>query len=140
MTALARTTQTTRARPATVFALWADINHWADFDDGIEWAKTDEAFRAGSHYVIKPKGGPQVKSTILLVEPPTRFVDVAHLFGAQLKFDHAISEQDGITTVGVVMTISGPLSWFWTKLLGKNQQADLEKATANLLKIAEGQA
>jgi hypothetical protein len=35
------------------------------------------------------------------------------------------------------MTLSGPLSRLWAKILVKNQQADLEKSTANLIAKAE---
>ena len=38
------------------------------------------------------------------------------------------------------MSISGPLSFLWAKILGKNQQADLEKSTAKLIAKAEGKA
>jgi hypothetical protein len=97
--------------------------------------KTDRYFRRG--WPLKPKGGPKVKATILVVEPNKRFIDVSNLPGAKLKFDHAITQQSGTTTVSIVMTLNGPLSRLWAKILGKNQQADLEKSTANLIAKAE---
>ena len=136
MITIATTTQTTTALPESVFKLWVDINHWADYDHGIEWAKLEESFAPGSHYVIKPKGGPKLKATILEVEPSKKFVDVSHLLGANLKFDHTIDNG----SVSVTMTLSGPLSWVWAKILGKNQQADLEQSTANLIAKAEGRS
>lgn len=140
MITLAHTTQQTKAKPEAIFALWADVDHWADHDKGIEWAKLTDTFAAGGHYTIKPKGGPKVKATILTVEPSKKFIDVSHLMGAKLKFDHTITRQSGDTTVNVVMTLSGPMSWLWAKILGKNQQTDLDKSTANLIAKAEQQA
>ena len=137
MKILAQTTQSTQATPEAIFKLWADVDHWADYDEGIEWAKLTDTFSAGGNYTLKPKGGPKVKANILMVEPNKRFIDVSHLVGAKLKFDHAITHQEGVTKVTVVMTIGGPLSWLWIKILGKNQQSDLEKSTANLLAKAE---
>lgn len=137
MKTLAQTTQQTKATPEAIFKLWADINNWADYDHGIEWAKLTDSFTTGGHYTLKPKGGPKVKATILVVELNKRFVDVSHLIGAKLKFDHSITQQAGVNTVTVVMTISGPLSRLWVKILGKNQQADLEQSTANLIAKAE---
>jgi len=137
MITLAQTTQPTKATPAAIFALWADIDHWADHDDGIEWAKLTDTFTAGGHYVIKPKGGPKTKATIVLIEPDRHFVDVAHLLGASLKFDHTLSQQAGNTVVEITMTLSGPLSWLWAKILGTGQQADLETSTAKLIARAE---
>ncbi len=69
MITLAQTSQQTKAKPAAIFALWADIDHWADHDEGIEWTKFTDMFTAGGHYTIKPKGGPKVRATILAVEP-----------------------------------------------------------------------
>jgi len=138
MKILAQTTIKTSAGPETIFALWADVNHWSDFDHGIEWARLVGSFEAGGCYTIRPKGGPTVKATILVVEPYKTFVDVSHLPGAKLRFEHIIREQQGHSTVTITMSISGPLAWLWAKILGKNQQADLEKSTASLIAKAEG--
>lgn len=137
MITLAKTTQHTKASPKAIFALWADVDHWADYDDGIEWVKLTDKFKPGGHYVIKPKGGPKVKSDIVIAQPNKHFVDISRLMGAKLKFDHTLTQQSGATTVDIVMTVSGPLAWFWAKVLGKNQQADLEKSTAQLIAKAE---
>jgi hypothetical protein len=139
MKVLAGTTQATQATPESIFKLWEDIDHWADYDHGIEWAKITDKFAVGGHYTLKPKGGPKVKATILVVDPGKQFIDVSHLLGAKLQFDHTITKQNGATMVTVVMTISGPLSWLWAKILGKNQQADIEQSTANLIAKAEKQ-
>lgn len=137
MKTLGETTQHTKAKPEAVFRLWADIDNWADYDDGIEWAKLTDKFCTGGKYTIKPKGGPKVKATILVVEPYKRFIDVSHLVGAKLKFDHTVTQHNGITAVTIEMSISGPMSWLWAKILGNNQQNDLENSTAKLLAKAE---
>ncbi|MGF7228557.1 MAG: SRPBCC family protein [Candidatus Saccharibacteria bacterium] len=140
MKTLAQTTQTTKATPEAIFALWANVDSWADYDQGIEWAKLTDTFTAGGHYTLKPKGGPKVSATILVADPGKRFIDVSTLPGAKLTFDHEIMQQDGATTVRVTMTIDGPMSFMWAKILGKNQQADLETSTAHLIEKAEGNA
>lgn len=140
MIQIAQTTQKTTATPAAIFALWSDVDNWASHDDGIEWARLIDKFEIGGHYVIKPKGGPKTETEILVVKPNESFIDVSHLFGARLRFDHETVQSNGVTSVSIVMTLSGPLSWLWSKILGKNQQADLEKSTAKLLKKAESQS
>lgn len=137
MKLLAHTTQQTNAKPEAIFALWSDVDNWADTDKGIEWAKLTDTFSMGGHYVIKPKGSPKTKATILVVEPNKRFVDASHLLGAELKFEHGIAQENGKTTVAITMSLSGPLSWVWAKILGKNQQVDLEQSTARLIAKAE---
>jgi hypothetical protein len=137
MKTLAQTTQITNAKPEAVFALWRDVNNWANHDEGIEWAKLIDLFGEGGRYVIKPKGGPKTKATIVTVIENQKFVDVSHLLGCEMKFDHTLEVRDGKTVVTLVMTLEGPLTWLWTKILGKNQQADLEKSTAKLIATAE---
>lgn len=137
MKILAQTTKKTNATPEAIFNLWKDIDNWADYDNGIEWAKLTDNFSVGGRYTIKPKGGPTVKATILVIEPNKRFIDVSHLLGAKLTFDHTLMQEDGVTIVNLVMTISGPMSWLWTKILGKDQQSDLEASTDALIAKAE---
>jgi len=137
MITLAKTRQKTTAKPAAIFNVWRDIDHWHEYDEGIEWAKLMDTFTEGGRYVLKPKGGPKVKATILTIEADRRFVDVSHLLGAKLTFDHNIARQNSQTIVVITMTLHGPLSWLWAKILGKSQQADLERSTANLIKKAE---
>ena len=139
MITLATTTQQTVAKPQAIFALWQDIDHWADFDDGIEWAKLTDTATAGGHYVIKPKGGPKVKATIMTAEPNSRFVDLSQLFCAKLNFDHRLTKKNNITTVTITQTLDGIFTPIWAKILGKDQQADLEKSTAKLIAKAETQ-
>lgn len=140
MTILAHATQATKAKPEAIFALWEDINNWHEHDNGIEWAKLTDTFAEGGRYIIKPKGGPKVKATIIKVEKPYVFVDISYLLGAKLRFDHAITQKDGTTHVDILMTVSGPFSKVWAKILGANQQADLESATKNLIARAEASA
>lgn len=139
MIRIAHTEQRTNAAPSAIFALWADIDNWANYDDGIEWAKLTDKFEAGGRYVIKPKGGPKTEADIIAVRSDESFIDISHLPGAKLRFDHEITHSNESTIVSITMTLSGPLSWVWSKILGKNQQADLEKSTAKLLVKAEGQ-
>lgn len=137
MTLIAKTTLTTPASPSAIFALWADINHWAEFDHGIEWARLEGPFVEGAAYTIRPNGGPSFKATIITITTNKRFIDVSHLYGAKLTFDHSLAQGKGGTVVDVAMSLSGPMAWLWKIILGKNQQADLDQSTQNLVKKAE---
>lgn len=137
MKQLAHATKSTSASPRQIYALWSDIDNWHTFDDGIEWAKLDGPFRQGATYRIKPKGGPTVRASVVQDSSPTRFVDRSHLFGAELEFDHKISTDATGTIVEIAITMSGPMSWFWSRILGKDQQSDLEKSISKLVETAE---
>ena len=72
-------------------------------------------------------------------DPNSRFVDVSQLFGAKLTFDHRLTQKNNITTVTITQTLDGIFAPIWAKILGKDQQADLEKSTAKLIAKAETQ-
>jgi hypothetical protein len=137
MKVLAKTTQQTIADPEAIFQLWLDVNNWNKFDESVEWARLDEAFSPGNHFSLKPKGGPKVKATIVSVKHNREFTNTSQMPGAELKFIHTVIKKSGSTSVSVIISIDGPLSWLWSRILGKDQQSGLEKSVSNLIRLAE---
>jgi hypothetical protein len=139
MTIIATARVTSCAPPEAFFERWADMATWPQWNLDTEWVRLDGAFAEGATGVLKPKGGPKVRFTVERLVPGRVFVDVSHLLGARLVFDHAVTPlDDGGCTVEVTATISGPLRLLWTAILGAgiraSAQADLERLAA----VAEG--
>lgn len=135
MTKIAAAQTTSKAPPSALFARWADMATWPEWNSDIEWVRLDGAFAEGSTGVLKPKGGPKVKFVIERLVPDREFVDVSKLLGARLTFAHHTAiRADGGSTVDVEITITGPLGWLWTRILGKglkaSAQPDLERLAA----------
>ncbi|MEP6779263.1 MAG: hypothetical protein ABJC26_05180 [Gemmatimonadaceae bacterium] len=64
---------------AAVWSAWADFNHWNDWDKDLEYATLDGKFSEGKTFVLKPRGGPRVKISILRHStrfPATRLVKI----------------------------------------------------------------
>lgn len=137
MITLATTSQKTKAAPQDVFMLWQNVNCWAEYDHAIEWAKLVDTFTVGGRCKIKPKGSPVVTAVIEAVEPNRIFVDTTRLFGARLTFDHRIICANDEIHVVITQTLKGILAPLWAKILGKNQQTELEESTAKLIAMAE---
>ena len=92
--------ETTTDVPAEkLFRAISDINHWNKWDSGLEFTKIDGIGKQGASFVLKPKGGPNVKMTIEEFQPPSRFVDVAHLPLAKLRTSHEYLQSGNQTTV-----------------------------------------
>jgi hypothetical protein len=130
---------TTTAGPDGFFAMWADMPHWPDWNDDMEWVRLDGPFATGSTGQMKPKGGPKVTFVIDRLVPGREFVDVSLLVGARLTVDHQVTQKsDGHCEVDVTITLTGPLSRVWNLILGgdfrKRAQPDLD----NLVQIVEG--
>jgi Polyketide cyclase / dehydrase and lipid transport len=132
------------AAPQYFFARWGDMATWPEWNADTEWVRLDGPFAAGSTGHLKPKGGPKVRFTIAALTDRS-FVDVSHLLGARLTFDHTIEPTAaGGSVVRVAISMGGPLARVWILLLGKglrqSVQADLDRLVATAETDAAGAA
>ena len=49
---------TKEATKEQMWKLFADVNNWHTWDNGIEFAKMEGKFEKGNHCILKPKEGP----------------------------------------------------------------------------------
>lgn len=136
MTLIATATATTSAPPAAVFARWADVGTWSDWNSDTEWVRLDGSFEQGATGKLKPKGGPAVRFEITRLTD-TEFVDVSKLFGARLTFAHTVAETAAGTVINVRIELDGPLRWLWTKVLGADLAKSIQPDMAGLIAAAE---
>jgi hypothetical protein len=59
-----------------IFEFWADVNNWAKWNDNIDSATLEGAFKAGSFFTLFLKGGQKVKIELLKVEENKSFTDL----------------------------------------------------------------
>ena len=123
------------AAPSKFFDRWADMATWPEWTTDTEWVRLDRPFAAGATGVLKPRGGPRVKFVVERLIPDREFTDVSRLLGARLTFCHLVTRSaGGMTAVDVIVTMAGPLAWFWNFVLGKGlrstAQADLDRLAA----------
>jgi hypothetical protein len=138
MTTIASAQATSTAAPAEFFSHWSDMANWPQWNADTEWVRLDGPFASGSTGVLKPKGGPKVRFVIEQLIPEREFVDVSLLLGARLRFRHIVtSPAEGGSTVEVTVTISGPLAWLWTRILGGGLRAGLQPDLDRLVALAE---
>jgi hypothetical protein len=127
----------TTASPSAVFARWGDVATWPQWNSDTEWITLDGPFVQGVTGVLKPKGGPKVKFTVDRLTD-REFVDVSRLVGARLTFHHVVTPADDGCTVDVTISMAGPLSWLWTRVLGKGLARSVQKDLDALAAAAEG--
>jgi hypothetical protein len=127
----------TSASRAAIWQLWSDVPNWNKWDSEIEYAKLDGKFELGQTGEMKPKGGPKAKTKIIELTELQSFSDVTNLPLAKLRFDHKMEEQAGQILVTHTISISGPLGFFFAKLLSKNLVNGLEAALPRLIALAE---
>ena len=114
---------TTDVTPAALYRAITDINNWSKWDTGLEYTRLEGDVKPGAAFVLKPKGGPKVQLTIDEVRPHL-LVDTAHLLGARMRTTHEYVPVGRQTTIRFGIEVSGPLGFFWRKVVGEKQIKD----------------
>jgi hypothetical protein len=127
------------AAASAVFARWADTASWPEWNIDTEWVRLDGPFVEGASGLLKPRGGPKVKFVVQKLIADREFVDVSQLPGARLTFAHLLtSRPDGGCSIDVTVTMTGPLRWVWTRILGSGFRASAQPDLDRLVKAVEG--
>lgn len=110
---------TKEATKEQMWKLFADVNNWHTWDNGIEFAKMEGKFEKGNHFILKPKGGPNVKVKLLETIENKRFLDVTHFPLAKMFDDHLFEESaDGLRITNTI-TVKGFLGFLWIKIVAQ---------------------
>jgi hypothetical protein len=124
-----------------LFRAKTDIAHWPDWDSELETTSFDAPLRAGSPFMLKPKGGPKVAMRIEEVEEPRRFVDLAFLPLAKMRtsteFLPCAAGTGSGTRIRVVIEVFGPLAFLWDRIVARKLAADCEHQTKAFVAAAE---
>jgi len=110
----------TDVAPARLYRAITDVNNWNKWDSGLEYTRLEGDVTPGAWFVLKPKGGPRVQMSIDDVRPHV-LVDTAHLLGAKMRTTHEYVAEGGQSTVHFRVEVSGPLGFFWRKVVGEKQ-------------------
>ena len=128
--------ETTTDVPAEkLFRVISDVNNWNKWDDGLEFTKIEYVAKPGAPFLLKPKGGPNVKMTIDEIKP-YRLVDTAHLFLAKMRTSHEYVQSGDKTAIRFSVEVWGPLGFFWRKIVAENQIKEAATETAALITYA----
>lgn len=101
-----------------------DVARWPEWDDEIERVTIEGAAVPGAAFVLRPKGGPNVRMKIVAADPPHRFADVALLPLARIQTTHELLAQEDGTLIRSVIEVSGPLAFLWDRLVARKLAKD----------------
>ncbi|MEP6763665.1 MAG: SRPBCC family protein [Gemmatimonadaceae bacterium] len=103
----------------SVWAAWADVNHWNDWDKDLDYATLDGEFNEGETFMLKPRGGPRVKINILRVAPMLGYTDLTHFPLAKMYGIHDMEDTADGLRLTITIRIEGPLAWLWRKIVAQ---------------------
>lgn len=123
---------------ARVWEVWSDVNQWHLWQPDLEYAKLQGAFGTGNTFLFKPKGGPRVCIRILDAVHGRGFIDLTHFPLARMYGSHQFEEKDGGVEMTTTISMEGPLTFLWRKLVGQDVADRLAEQTAWLIERAAG--
>lgn len=88
-------TTTTTASRASIWALWADVNHWSRWNAGVEASTLVGPFEAGARFSMTPTGQEAMTSRLVRVEEGVAFTDETVLDDICVTVDHRIEAVEG---------------------------------------------
>jgi hypothetical protein len=100
-----------------MWQLFANVNNWHTWDEGIEYATMEGKFEKGNHFILKPKGGPKVKIELIEAIANKRFTDLTRFPLARMYGNHLFKPTPEGLEITTTMTVKGPLSFLWIKLV-----------------------
>lgn len=130
-------TETTRADPAQVWALYREPTRWPEWDHELAAVVADVPMAVGSGGTIRPVKGPAARFTVTELTEGVSFADVARLPLARMTFAHHLAPTGSGTTLTHSVTITGPLSPVFGRLVGRQVAAEMPAAMRTLARLAE---
>lgn len=120
MWAKSYTVVTKEATKEQLWKLFADVNNWHKWDEGIESAKMEGKFEKGNHFLLKPKNGPKVKIELIETVENKKFVDFTKFPLAKMYGEHIFEETPNGLRITTTMRVEGLLAFLWIKLVAQD--------------------
>lgn len=130
-------TATAPASVEDIWAIWADVNNWSKWDNGIEHSSITTNFRAGNTFSLTPRGGEPIEITLKSVTSGEEFSDEAVLPFGTIRNLHRINRLgDHVSlTHEVHADIAPEAAGFFGKEIWPHMQGGLPESVNNILSI-----
>ena len=125
--------------PEKIFAIYKDVDSWAQWDPDIEAVGMDGDFQAGTTGWLKPVGAPKTKTRLVSVNEPLSFTVESKLPFCTMRFEHVLTPIDTQTQATHRVEFSGPLAPLFSRLVGNKIQKGIDGTMQGLKRHAEAQ-
>ncbi|PVV51667.1 SRPBCC family protein [Chryseobacterium sp. HMWF035] len=102
-----------------IWKLFSDVNNWHNWDKGIEFAKIEGNFEKGNFFILRPKGGPNIKIKLLEAIENKMFLDVTNFPLAKMYDQHTFEETSKGLKITNTITVTGLLCFLWRKAVAQ---------------------
>jgi len=112
------------AKPAAVWALWADPGRWPEWNDQLESGELEGELSVGSGATVKFKRGGKMKFSVIALEPERLFVDEAKLPGCRFGHEHRVEPAGSGSQITHRLYLKGLTSGVFSRLFGRKRMAE----------------
>ncbi|TYC67195.1 hypothetical protein FMN63_13955 [Stappia sp. BW2] len=123
-----------------VFALYEDVASWPEWDCETQEVFLPDGLREGSTGWLIPRKGPKARVRVTEVVPGRSFTMEGQLPLCRMLFGHDLVGDDAQTTATHLVRFSGPLSFLFRRLIGKEIDATLPATLLGLKRAGESTA
>ena len=109
---------TVNTNPERIFMLYEDVKNWSVWDPDVASSSLSGPFTAGTTGKLKPTKGPEAKIKIVTVDKNKSFTVRSQLPLCTMLFEHQLMPVKSSTRVIHRVTFSGPLSFFFGRVVG----------------------
>jgi len=127
----------TSAKAESIWNKWTDVNSWHQWDNDVEKVELEGEFIKGTKGVLFPKDGPKSNFLITEVVENRKFVNIAKLPLAKLKFDHEIEKFDQQIKVTHTIYLSGLMAPIFNLIFVRRLGLELQNSVNKLVKTVE---
>ncbi|HEX4838985.1 MAG TPA: SRPBCC family protein [Rhabdochlamydiaceae bacterium] len=127
----------TKATPIQIWKIWEDAENWKTWDQEIEFSRIDGPFQAGTTGCTKFAKTPVIKTLLTKIELHKLVVQEAYLSFAKVISYQSMSQMAGMTRVTFQVEIKGPLSFFYSCMLGRFIKKKIPREMEEMLKRVE---
>ncbi len=128
-------TQRIAATPDRIFARYADVASWREWDEDLKASSIDGAFVSGAGGLVEPKSGPKSKVRFVDVKPDQGFAVECGLPLCTMRFEYELRPTGGGTLATHRVVFKGALGWFFGRVIGSGMRADLPKSMQRLERV-----
>jgi Polyketide cyclase / dehydrase and lipid transport len=122
---------------STIYALYADVNHWNTWDPDLKSSSIDGAFANGASGEVVPKGGPKSQIVFSDIVPNKSFSVECKLPLCKMRFEHELQAQGNGTKATHRVVFDGLLAPLFGRLIGSGMRKTLPHAMESLKNAAE---
>ncbi|MGB5952160.1 MAG: SRPBCC family protein [Ornithinimicrobium sp.] len=128
-------TEITSGTRDDVWALWTDVPTWGQWDSGLKDAVLNTDFAPSATGTIVPNSGPKASFRIVEVDDGSSYTFVTSMPGATLSVRRELLDAHATTFTHTVW-FEGPLSWLWSRLVGRSFRKQLPPTMQRLAQLA----